>query len=423
MKVLLLTSGRSRRMKPVKDKNLLKFSGKTVLEHQLDMLHNLNLTDVLISASAHNFEALQTIAEIYGAKVFEQKNLDDGMAGALVDAEPFVGDEPLIVMGSNDMLAPSAIIAIQEATESDADAYLLSYKVKDYFPGGYLRLDGNRITGIVEKPGQGNEPSEYVNVVLHLYKNPKILFNALREVGSTKDDRYEVALDRLMKSYFFEAVPYEGFWQPIKFPWHVLDLMQTALGMLGSRIDPSADIADTAVIKGQVVIESGVKILDHAVIQGPVYLGKNTVVASGALVRESMIGDRCVIGYATEIARSFVGDDCWFHSNYIGDSILGNNCSFGSGAVCANLRLDEKEIGAAKRKKLGAICGENIRIGVNTSIMPGVRIGSNCMIGSGLTLAEDLEDGKFVYGKTELVIKDNQAQLDPQAREEMREKL
>ena len=64
------------------------------------------------------------------------------------------------------------------------------------------------------------------------------------------------------------------------------------------------------------------------------------------------------------------------------DSIIGNNCGFGAGAICANLRLDEKKI--EETNKLGAILGDNIRIGVNTSLMPGVKIGSNTMITSDL---------------------------------------
>ena len=46
--------------------------------------------------------------------------------------------------------------------------------------------------------------------------------------------------------------------------------------MSGARIHPSAQIAETALIKGDVVIEEGAKIMDHAVVQGPAYIGKKT---------------------------------------------------------------------------------------------------------------------------------------------------
>lgn len=429
MKTLVLAAGRSRRVKPIEDKNFLKFAGRTLLEHQLDTLKRVGLTDLLIVGGAHNKEKLEELGKPYNAKILIQENLDEGMAGAVLTAEKELTDgEALLIISSNDVLAQSAFEAVLKAQDSSADAYLLAYEVQNYFPGGYLKLDGTRITSIVEKPEPGTEPSNLVNIVLHVFKKPADLLAALKAADSTKDDRYEVALHSLMQTQTFEAVPYSGYWQPIKFPWHILDLMNFSFKVMGSRIHPSAQIAASAVIKGEVVIEEGVKIFDHATIVGPAYLGKNTVVANNALVRESMIGDDCVVGYSTEVARSFIGDHCWFHTNYVGDTVMGNDVSFGAGAICANLRLDEKEITSSGvqtgRNKLGPILGDHIRVGVQTSLMPGVRVGSNSMITSGLVIAQDIEARKFVSGgKMELTIKDNRAVLDASARESMKGKL
>ena len=424
MKVLLLAAGRSRRVKPIEDKNFLKFAGRTLLEHQLDTLKRVGLTDLVIVGGAHNLEKLRELAVPYDAQVVEQKNLDEGMAGAVLTMEKILKPgESLLVVSSNDVLAQSAFEAMLKAQESDSDAYLLAYEVKEYFPGGYLKVDGKRITSIVEKPGAGNEPSNLVNIVVHAFKHPETLLAALKKVGIAGDDHYEVALQSLMNDQHFEAVPYSGFWQPVKFPWHILDLMQFSFKVMGSQIDPTAEIAKTAVINGPVVIEEGVKVFDHAVIQGPAYIGKNSVVGNNALVRESMVGERCVIGYSTEVARSFIGDDCWFHSNYVGDTVMGDDVSFGAGAICANLRLDEKNIGESGRNKLGPILGSHIRVGVQTSLMPGIRVGSNTQITSGLVIAQDIESDKFVSGKIELDIKDSRATLNKSARAEMKKKF
>ena len=163
------------------------------------------------------------------------------------------------------------------------------------------------------------------------------------------------------------------------------------------------------------MIEEGVKIMDNAVIVGPAYIGKNSVVATNALVRDSHIGENCVIGFGTEIARSHLGNNVWTHTNYIGDSVIGNNVSFGAGTVTGNLRLDEGNIQVnisgekidSGMNKFGLVTGDNVRVGINTSFMPGVKIGKNCMIGGGIIVANDVEDNKFVYGKMELVVKDN----------------
>jgi bifunctional UDP-N-acetylglucosamine pyrophosphorylase/glucosamine-1-phosphate N-acetyltransferase len=86
--------------------------------------------------------------------------------------------------------------------------------------------------------------------------------------------------------------------------------------------------------------------------------------------------------------------------------VLEGNVSMGSGSVLANLRLDEGEITSTiatekvttGKTKLGAMIGEHVRIGVNTSTMPGVKIGSGSMIGAGLTIAQDIPNQSFVQG-------------------------
>lgn len=434
MKTLLLAAGRSRRVKPIEDKNFLKFFGITLIEFQITRLANAGFSDIVIVGGAHNQDTLKALAEKQMAldaqlkvQVIEQKNLDEGMAGAVLAVEEAVGDEDLFIVSSNDRVDVDAYELMKKAAQSEGDSFLLAHEVTEYFPGGYLKMDKDKIIGIVEKPGAGNEPSNLVNVVLHLHKNPKDLFDVLRKITSDQDDRYEVALDELMAKRTFKAVRYTGFWQPIKHPWHILDLMNHIFLRVEREIHPSAQIADSAVIKGNVVIEEGVKVFENAVIQGPAYIGRNSIVANNALVRESMVGDNCVVGFSTEIARSFIGDDCWFHTNYVGDTVMGNDVSFGAGAICANLRLDEKEIISSGEKtgrnKLGPILGDHIRVGVQTSLMPGIRVGSNSMITSGLVIAQDIDAGQFVTGKIELEIKENKAVLDAGAREVMKKKL
>lgn len=420
MKVLLLAAGRSRRVKPIEDKNFLRFCGKFLIEHQLESLRQLGLNDIMIVGGAHNLEQLQAIAG--DAKVIEQENLEEGMAGAVLAAEPHLEGEVFIV-SSNDAVDMDAYSSMLAASKSGADAYLLAYRVQEYFPGGYLKVEGKRITDIVEKPGEGNEPSEMVNVVLHIHKNAAALLEKLKKTSTSEDDQYEVAMNELMKEQVFEAVPYDGYWLPVKHPWHILDLMEHFLNQCASMIHPTAQVAESAIIKGNVVIAAGAKVFDQAVIQGPAYIGKDSIVATNALVRGSILGERCVVGFSTEVARSFIGDDCWFHSNYIGDTVMGNNNSFGAGALCANLRLDEKEIGESKRNKLGPILGNDIRVGVNSSLMPGIKIGSGTHITSGLVIGQDIEPKKFVSGQMELKIQDNRANLNELVRAEMKEKL
>ncbi|MBU0667678.1 NTP transferase domain-containing protein [Patescibacteria group bacterium] len=436
MKVVLLAAGRSKRLKPIEDKNFLNFLGKPLVQIQLEQLAAAGFDDFVLVGGSHNLEKLrELVTAMAGSRrggaarlsmkieVVEQENLDDGMAGAVLSAASVASGGPVLIVSGNDIVEDSVFTKINKDEFVGAaganDGFLVAKEVGEYFPGGYLQVENGFIKSIVEKPGAGNEPGNLVNLVIHYFKDIGPLVDALKKTASDKDDRYEQALDSLMKGGLkFKALPYNGFWQPIKYPWHVLAVMEHFLAGIKPKTD-GAEIAESAVIRGNVYLEDGVKVLDHATINGPAYIGRGSIVAGNALVRGSCIGANCVVGYATEVARSFLGDRVWTHSNYIGDSVIGNNVSFGAGTVTGNLRFDEGNISMnvrgekidSGRNKFGLITGDHVRSGINTSFMPGIKIGTNVCVGAGLTISMDIENNKFVTGKTELVQHENKLDI------------
>lgn len=434
MKVVVLAAGKSRRIQPLADKNFIKFCGKSLLAWQLDNMVKAGLDDFILVAGPHNNTQVEAFADQYPKRTQVVEQVGAGMSAGILAAKHLVGDEDFLVVSSNDVVDDEAYTKILEAAKNpNYSGFLLAKVMKEYFPGGYMQLGhDSRIEHIVEKPTPGEEPSNLVNIVVHYHRNPQVLFEYLEKTESTKDDVYEVAMAQMMADDIaFQAVEYDNFWQAIKYPWHIFKVADYCFDRTAGGISPEAQIAETAVIKGNVIIEAGAKVFDGAVINGPVYLGENTIVANNALVRDSYIGENCVIGYSTEVARSFVGDNVWTHSNYIGDSVIGSNCSFGAGTVVGNLRLDENNIavncGGKKidsgRNKWGIVMGDNVRCGINTSFMPGVKIGANSMIGAGIVVGQDIEKGKFVTGNWDLKVCDNRAELDDEARAKMRANL
>ncbi|MBD3330697.1 NTP transferase domain-containing protein [Candidatus Peregrinibacteria bacterium] len=418
MKVLLLASGRSKRMQPVRDKNFLDFLGKTLLERQIESLKSNGFEDIIVVGGAHNLEEIKS----YGFETVEQENLDDGMKGAISSSAKMLTEDVLIV-SSNDVFDESVYALMSNAIkECSEDGVVLAKKVKEYFPGGYLELDSEGfMKSIVEKPEKGTEPSDLVNLVMHYFKDAGKFVEYLEAAKSENDDLYEVAMQNMINDgYKFIALPYEGYWQAIKFPWHIHKVFGFLFEKAEKHVSEKAQISENAVINGDVIIEDGVKVFDGAVINGPAYIGKGAVIATNALVRESHVGKNCVVGYSTEVARSYLGDDVWTHSNYIGDSIIGNNVSFGAGTVTGNLRLDEKTISMSVKgekmdtgeNKLGIVTGDHVRAGVNTSFMPGVKIGSNSFVGAGLVICEDIPENSFVRGCTTLKISKNKVNVE-----------
>ena len=298
-------------------------------------------------------------------------------------------------------------------------------------PYGYFSFSGDRVTGIVEKPLSGAEPSPYANIVCHYIGDGRVFLEELGHTKSTADNIYEIALTSLMSRHSFSFLPYEGPMAGLKYPWNVLDVMNVLFDGLETYKGKNVRVKSNVVIEGPVFIEDNVKIFENSKIVGPCYIGKDTIIGNNCIVRNSHIGADCVIGFDTDVTRSYVGDNCWFHSNYIGDSVLEGNIGMGGGARLANLRLDEGEISTVThgkktstgRIKLGAMIGKDVRIGINASIMPGVKIGKNTFVGSGVVLDRDLPDDSFCMQKTDAFTVTKNSKSAPKSRQTFKSKI
>jgi len=439
MKLVFLCGGIGKRMFPLtEDKFLLKFLGKALLEHQIEKAMHNNLREFVIVGNEFNKDRIRAIRNGVNAEIelVVQKE-PKGMADALLSAETLLEDEEILVVNPNDVydsLLYEKILA--EHGKCDYESYIIGRRVDSYFPGGYLQLnDKDELVRIYEKPGEGNEPSNLVNIVVHLHKDARTLLKYLKETESARDDVYETALCKMAKDHHkIKVVSYEGFWHAIKYPWDIFEVVRYFLNAANtSKISQRANISKNANVYGNVIIEDNVQILENAVIRGPCYIGKDSVIGNSALIwNYSHIGDNCVIGYSSEIKHSYIGDNCWFHMSYVGDSIVSNNCSFGAGTVTANFRFDEKpvKINIMGKKsdshldKLGVIMGENCKTGINSGTMPGVRVGPNSIIGPGVMLSDDLEPNKIILLKeTSCVVKENEIKLSPDRKRELMNKL
>ncbi len=390
------------------DKCLIPFLGQPLLYHNLKKIKERVEGEFVIVTAPKNKETVSRVSDELGLnyQVVIQSE-PKGMADAILSAKDLIEGEVLVV-NAEDILDGEIY---GQVVKAGADVVLAGLKVEQYFQGGYLKLDGGKVTGIVEKPGEGNEPSDLVKLVVDYFKDGKRMVEYLEKAKSEEDDQYEVALDQMIKDGVdVRFAKYSGVWIPLKYPWHVLDVMEYLLSKIEQQISPAANVSNEAIIEGSVIIEDGVRIFEGAVIKGPCYIGKGVIVGNNSFMRESDLEDNCVTGFNSDITRSYIGANSWFHTNYIGDSVIEGDFGMGSGAVLANLRLDDQTIRVGEEKvdsgrhKLGLVAGKGSRIGVNASTMPGARIGANSLIGPGVVLYGDVKENKKVLVKQSLEV-------------------
>jgi len=416
--VVILAGGSNSRFWPLKGKSLLRFSGRTLIEHQLDAFAAAGCDEALVVSSPATEAAVRAATRGYGERVqVVVQPAARGMGDALLVAAETAGERlrgrALLVTQAHDVVDPELYARVLAEADGPGDGAIVGQEVSEYFPGGYLALHDERVMAVIEKPPPGSEPSRYVNLVIHLHRQPERLLAAIRETylsDNPHDDHYERALTLLCGELRYRLVPYDGRWQPIKYPWQVLGAMQIFLDRIPAPAGPLPEG-----VSGNVVLEDGARVLPGGRVLGPAWIGAGSMIGTGALVRGAMVGRDCEIGFGCEVARAYLGDHCILHHNYVGDSVLEGEVALGFGTVTGNWPFYPPSVRSTvgdKRlqtgmDKLGAIIGAHVRTGIGVLINPGIKIGPRSYIGPGVVVAGDVREEQLLTLKQELIERDN----------------
>ena len=409
MQIVIIAGGEGKRMRPLTThKSLYSFLGMPLIAHmfsQIDVKNN----QVYIATSLGALSDFKEALPDYHIEYIVQPE-PNGMAGALFAAEKSLDlNKPILVMSAARILDSNTYkLMLDHIAQFPNNMCLAAHKIEKYKDGGYLELDGDKVVGIIEKPGADNMPSPYYKLILDYFPSSGEFINALKSAKTDKDDVYEVGLSNYLKTQEADKLIVSANNVSIKHGYNILDAMNMALtNLLVPGIHQTASVAKTAILEGNVMVDAGAKVLDYAIIKGPAYIGKNAVIGNGALVRNSCVEAGSQVGYGSEIARSYLGPMTKGHLMYVGDSIIEGSVNLSAGTVLANYRFDHAEVtvnmpsGRVKsgRKKFGSIIAKNTITGINTSLMPGTVVGSNVQIGSGCTIKGYVKDGLVVQSQ------------------------
>ena len=162
----------------------------------------------------------------------------------------------------------------------------------------------------------------------------------------------------------------------------------------------AADFHSSLYVDGRLQVGKGTKILPGVVIEGDVVIGEDCKIGPNCYIRgATSIGNRCHVGQSVELKNSILMDGTNVgHLSYVGDSVLGQKVNLGAGTVTSNLRHDGKNhrslVGDALvdtgRRKFGAILGDGVHTGINTSLYPGRKIGPGATTRPGAIVERDI---------------------------------
>ncbi len=395
---VILAAGQGIRARPLtstKPKPLLKILGKTILEHNLEQLRGL-VNEVILVIGYKG----EIIEKFFGNRyknlkikyVWQKEQLGTGDAAQKVI--PFLKDKFFLLNG-DDLYDKNDFQNCLKKFPS-----ILIAGVKNPVDFGQVIVGKKTVKEFIEKPEK--ELSNLVNCAFYFLD--KSIFKLKIEKSKRGEYEFPDFLRNLIenKKLFFVIAKN---WLPLPYSWNLLDANQFLLNKIKRSI--KGKIEKNCQISGKVVIEKGTLIKSGTYIEGPVFVGKNCQIGPHCYLRGPIsLGDNCHLGQAVEIKNSIIGDDSKIpHLNYLGDSILGQNCNLGAGTILANLRFDKKNIKVnvegkqidSQKIKLGAILGDNVNVGINCSLMPGVLIGANSTIGPHSVVFENIKENTNFY--------------------------
>ncbi len=153
-------------------------------------------------------------------------------------------------------------------------------------------------------------------------------------------------------------------------------------------------IGDNAVIRSHTVIYAGNSI------------GDNFQTGHHVMVREeNKIGNNVSIGTSSVIEHHVtIGSDVRIHTNaFVPEtSILEDGCWLGPHVVITNALYPLSP--NVKEELHGAIVKKRAKVGANATLLPGVTIGENSLVGAGSVVTKDVPPNKVAVGNPARII-------------------
>lgn len=157
-----------------------------------------------------------------------------------------------------------------------------------------------------------------------------------------------------------------------------------------------------------VVIGANSSIGPNSVIFYDVEIGENTLLGDGASIREKCrIGSKCVIGrYVAINYNATVGD----RTKIMDLTNVTGNCRIGSDvfiSMMVSMANDNAigRMGYDEPRVQGPVIEDGAAVGVGATLLPGVRIGKNALVGAGSVVTKDVDADTLVMGIPARIVK------------------
>jgi glucose-1-phosphate thymidylyltransferase len=292
MKGLILAAGLGTRLRPItslRPKPIINVANRPLIHHAVDNLLDAGVHDIGVVVSTDTKTDLERTLAPYEDRAsfaFVLQDPPEGLAHAVAVARDFLADDPF-VMYLSDNLFEHGIRPFVEAFRPDegVNAVLALVPVDDPRAFGVAKVEGGRVTDLVEKPA--DPPSNLA--VAGVYVFDAHVHDAIEGLEPGAKGEYQItdAIQRLIdRDLLVAPVEVRGWWKDTGKPEDILDANRLELLRLRRRLDGTVE---NARLVGDVVLEEGAVVRDSTVF-GPALIG------AGSLVQDAYVGPFTTLG-------------------------------------------------------------------------------------------------------------------------------
>jgi bifunctional UDP-N-acetylglucosamine pyrophosphorylase/glucosamine-1-phosphate N-acetyltransferase len=445
---VLLAAGAGRRFWPytvIRNKTAFPILNRPLVRRLADSLLSLGVRELRVVLGPHAGSVRAALAGLEEQTRYFTQPSPAGSADAALLALTGL-EEPALVAAADVATAPGNLRALCDAfTGAQPEAAFLAHPLGAEDAGDWITcsIHDGRVGGF---EGHGRSGTHRwcglcvlaPSVISALARNPGVMTHV--PVGGMPAPEADLAesiaglVDEGRAVFPVETV---GTFVDLDKPWHILEASQrliadAAVSMDANVIPEGCEVSDDLEISGRIVMEPGARVGRRVVIKGNVWLGRNAEITNGAILGGSVvvgpgsrfrdyayvgggsvIGARCIVGHGAEFDGVLLDGAYLYHYCEI-SGVLGAAVDVGAATVCGTLRFDDARTphrirGHREIPLYGAnesYLGDYSRTGVNTILMPGVKVGVYSCVGPGVVLYDDLPDRKRVMLRQELSITD-----------------
>jgi mannose-1-phosphate guanylyltransferase/phosphomannomutase len=373
MKAVVMAGGEGTRLRPLtsnQPKPMVSIVGKPCMEHILELLREHGMTDVIVTV-AFLPQAIRGYfgdGESLGLEIgYSVEESPLGTAGSVRLAARQLNETFLVISG--DALCDVDLSALVAFHKERGAAVTIGLKsVDNPLEFGIVVTDEEgRIERFLEKPSWGQVFSDTINTGIYVLE-PEVL----RHVPSDRPFDFSKELFPYLLEMGRPLYGYvmDGYWQDI--------------GNLDQFRQANFDALDESVrlnipgirIRGNVWLGEGVEVADLEQIEGPALVGNYCRIAPGATAGPySVLSNSVTLRERTRTTRSVIEASTHIgRSSLVEGAIIGRSCD-----IRAHVRIHE-----------GVAVGDEVTIGAETVVMPGVRIYPYKEVESGSQINESL---------------------------------